>query len=73
MTNDKYLKLRVLKPIGYHKPGAVVTIKCDALGLPYDRGWRRRLQDAKRDGCCEWVPTPKPKLKLRQNKSIKSE
>lgn len=49
---------------GYSE-GQVLTLPCDEKGTVKDRFWRRRLKDAKRDGCCEIVTATKPKPKAR--------
>jgi len=48
--------------LGEYKAGQVVKVKVDSQGIPTDRFIRRRLEDAKTDGCCEVVeekPTSK--------------
>jgi hypothetical protein len=65
-------QLRIKKHIEGHKPGDIVKIECDLSGMPLSRNWRRRLLDAKTDGCCEWAPELKLKVKpKRTNSDIK--
>lgn len=48
-------RLRINLPIGNHRPGDVVNIRCDENGIPLNRNWRNKLKDAKTDGCVEVV------------------
>ena len=41
-----------------HEEGDILTLPAYG-GLPTDSYWRRRLQDAKIDNCCELVKAPK--------------
>jgi len=47
--------LRVLKPLPGRRAGEVVRVEADENGTPLSREWRRRLRDAKTDGCVEVV------------------
>ncbi len=50
-----------------HVPGSVITVPADSHGTPLDEYWRRRLKDAKTDGCCEVVVAqPKPPISSRK-------
>ena len=40
---------------GYGVAGDVVTVMTDHRGTVMNRFWRRRLRDAKHDGCCELI------------------
>lgn len=49
------IRLKVNGPLpGYH-PGQVVRVETDASGTPLSGYWRRRLEDARVDGCVEVV------------------
>ena len=39
--------------------GFIVTVECDADGIPLDSFWRKRLRDSEIDNCCE-ILTAKP-------------
>ena len=54
------MQIQIHKKIGKHEAGSIVST--DGIdGVPASRFWRRRLLDAKTDGCCEIV-TPVTKL-----------
>ncbi len=47
-----------------HRAGDIVSVETDSNGVPIQKFWRRRFQDAKRDNCIEKVepvPTKAPK------------
>ena len=49
------------------KKGQSILLDVDANGIPLDRKWRRRLKDAKIDGCI--TETPKqPQTKTSSEK-----
>jgi len=50
--------LRVRGPVPGHRVGDVVRVPTDEEGTPLELAWRRRLQDAKLDGCVEVVEDP---------------
>lgn len=54
------IRLKVNGPLpGYH-PGQVVRVETDASGTPLSGYWRRRLEDARVDGCVEVVAPDAP-------------
>ena len=55
-------KFLINKPIGGKHPGMIVDLDISKEGTPLLKYWRRRLHDAKLDGCMELVPN-KPKIK----------
>lgn len=50
------MKLKINNVPGY---SGIVTVKTDASGVPLDRFWRRRLEDAAVDNCVEVVKPAK--------------
>lgn len=62
------VEVKVLGTIPGHPPGTVVSVPCDDEGTPLAEEWRRRLRDAKRDGCCEVVARPLEPRKRRTKK-----
>lgn len=65
MANMK-AKIKVNKDLGPYTKGQVVTVELDNDGVPTSTYWRRRLTDAKHDGCCELVQ-PRQKTKEKDN------
>lgn len=55
IRNDSKVRLHGLKP------GDTRPIEVDKNGTPIDRDWRRRMNDAKIDGCISVVKETKPK------------
>lgn len=53
------VEVKVLGTIPGHPKGSVVSVRCDSEGTPLEEKWRRRIRDAKRDGCVE-VSRPEP-------------
>lgn len=62
--------IRINKTFGPYKEGQVVRVDTDADGVPLEAYWRRRLQDAQTDGCCEMV---QPKAAATSRKAGNSE
>lgn len=56
---SKKVKFIVKADIHGYKSGQTVLIEMDKNGTPIDRLWRRRLKDAKIDGCIVEAPQPK--------------
>ena len=46
-----------------YKKGDIVSLQVDSEGAPLIRKWRRLLNNAKHDNCCEFVQTKEPKKK----------
>ena len=73
------IRLRVKGTIPGYAPGRVVSVEVDEHGTPLEEQWRRRLKDAKIDGCVEVVSDPKPeptapsKSQQRRPKSQRSD
>jgi hypothetical protein len=68
------LNIRINKTFGPYTAGQTVRVEADTTGttgIPLDPYWRRRLQDAATDGCCEVVTESKqtPKRKRRGGSS----
>ena len=57
----KCIIVKILKPFGKHEVGSSVKVEVDDSNIPLDRGWRRRLADAKMDKCCEVIKQRKRK------------
>lgn len=66
IMKTRKLKLKIHKPVGDYNKGDEITIECDMECTPKSAYWRRRLIDAKIDGCCELILTPK---RRKSNKS----
>ena len=49
------IKIRVDTDLGIAKAGEVIEMDAKQDGSPKSRFWRRRLNDAARDHCCEIV------------------
>ena len=60
--SDK-IRLKVNGTIPGYPAGQVVAVEVDEHGTPLEELWRRRLKDAKIDGCVEVVPDPQPEPK----------
>lgn len=56
----KKVQYIVNKPVHGYKIGQKVTLEVDTNGVPLDRLWRRRVRDARLDGCIEKFVPPKP-------------
>ena len=50
-------------PLHGLQPGKVIQIEVKGNGSPKDKHWRRRLRDAKIDGCVEIVEEKKIEVK----------
>ena len=61
--------IRVKKPVDGYKEGDEVRVATDDAGIPLARSWRRRLADAKLDGCCEIVTPRRVNRKKPQEKT----
>ena len=59
------IKIQVNKDLVRAKAGEIVSL--DKL----DSFWRRRLADAKRDGCCEIVKPTKKKTVKKTSEGVK--
>lgn len=51
----------VNKPVHGFRVGQTVALGVDGNGVPIDRLWRRRVRDAKIDGCLTVAVVPKTK------------
>lgn len=51
----KTVKIKVNQVIPGYSAGKTVPIKTDDIGIPLDKFWRDRLQDAKTDNCIEII------------------
>jgi len=63
LTPRDTILVRVNGPIPGFREGQLVPVKVDCEGTPLEVLWRRRLRDAKFDGCCEIVKESEPKPK----------
>ena len=60
------MKIRINKSFGDFIVGQIVNVPDNGKGTPLNIYWRKRLNDAAQDGCCEVVkriskPKSKPK------------
>lgn len=61
------IQIKILKEMPPHYyMGQIVKVASDEEGTPLDFFWQRRLNDAKRDSCCEIVVSPAPKIKKKK-------
>lgn len=64
------MKIKILRSFGAYTAGETLEIDAEG-GIPKQLFWRRRLRDAKRDGCLEVVKEKasknKPKVKPEAN------
>ncbi len=67
--NDK-IRLKVNGTIPGYPTGQVVTVEVDEHGTPFEELWRRRLKDAKIDGCVEVVPDEEPPVSKSTQKRV---
>ena len=58
-------------PLFKLKPGGSMQIDVDENGIPLDMHWRRRLRDAKSDGCVEIVKEQKKEKKINKKEEVK--
>lgn len=47
------MKIKLNHDLRNFKAGTVINIQVDDHGVPKDKYWRRRMQDAKTDNCIE--------------------
>ena len=64
---SKKTEFEINKAVHGYKIGQTVMIELDNRGIPVDRLWRRRLKDAKIDGCIS-RKVKQPKTKQPENK-----
>ena len=50
-----HITVRVLKPIGKYKAGALVKVQVSKTGIPLEFFWRRRISDSAIDNCLEII------------------
>jgi hypothetical protein len=60
---NQLIRIRMNKAIPGFPAGRTTTVVADPEGTPLDEFWRRRLEDAKIDNCCE-VVVLEPELEL---------
>lgn len=65
--NYENKRLKIKLPIGSHRPGDTVNIRYDKNGTPLSPFWRRKLKDAKTDGCVEKVAETKIITKKKED------
>lgn len=59
------LSIRINVDLPNNPKGSTVKIPCDHNNIPYDRYWRRRLDDSKIDNCIEIKEDPiKPAVEI---------
>ena len=63
---SKKVKYDVNIDIHGTKAGQTVLLDVDQNGVPLDRQWRRRLKDAKIDGCITKTVQPKSKPSIEK-------
>lgn len=66
------IRIQVNVNLPGHAQGQIVEVSCDAHGNPLDLYWRRRLRDAKRDGCVEVVQPAKSKSTRKSGQRSKT-
>jgi hypothetical protein len=65
MTQKKTVEIKINRTFAGFKEGESVHVDCFDDGVPTDIFWRRRLNDAKHDDCCELVTSGKTKKSNR--------
>lgn len=65
-------KLKINFKNGPYYDGDIISIDCNDGGIPKDLFWRRRLKDAERSNCVEWVDKPTIKSKVEKPAKFKS-
>ena len=69
MPKKRFRDVRVNKALPGYSAGTVVPVECDDAGVPLEEFWRRRLNDAKIDGCCELVQPAETPVKRSRKKT----
>lgn len=64
---SKLIEIKINMFMPHYEVGQVIRVATDDDGTPLDVFWRRRLKDAKIDGCCE-VVQPATKTKVSRKK-----
>lgn len=59
MAKSKRIKIKINKAFSNFEKGQVLEVDAFDDGVPTDIFWRRRLNDAERDECCEVVSSGK--------------
>jgi hypothetical protein len=62
------MKLKLNQPMQGYEAGRVVSVQADSAGVPLEKFWRRRLNDAKIDNCVEMVKDAPVKPKKESSK-----
>ena len=70
-VRTKYGTIKVLKDLPGASAGRRVKVEVDNAGTPISAFWRRRLLDAKIDGCCELVEVKEAKEEKKVTKESK--
>ena len=65
---SKKVEFTVNADIHGFKAGQTIMLDLDKRGIPVERTWRRRLKDAKIDGCITKTEQPKPKSSDNKDK-----
>jgi flagellar basal body L-ring protein FlgH len=60
------VQIKVTKNMSAYKVGDIITVPIDEKGTPKSLFWRRRLKDAKMDGCCEIVRPVTNKIVIKK-------
>lgn len=55
MNKVKTIQVKINKGLPGYSEGATTTVTVDDLGVPLEKFWRDRFQDAKTDKCVEIV------------------
>ncbi len=71
IMKTRKLKLKINKPVCGYEKGDIITLECNMDKIPLSAYWRRRLIDAKIDGCCEFISTVKQRKLSKSSKSSK--
>lgn len=67
----KIIKLKIIKNIPGYAAGTTASIQTDGNGIPINKFWRDRVEDAKTDNCVEILASKplKPKKQESSNDS----
>lgn len=66
------MKIKLNYDFGPYRKGQIIDTPADKKGVPIDQYWRRRLEDAALDKCCEVVKESKPKASPKAKVADKS-
>lgn len=74
MINLEKTEIKMLMNVGQYKKDKVISINTNPVGIPVDRFWRRRIQDAKKDNCIQKLDSHNSKpVKNYTKKKVKND